>query len=98
MLVTWHVARRYEPDWLVLVCFAWSYLLLAGLQVRFAAQLSLFIAIFAGVALIYLLAAVDLARTPTLFEIDDTTNQRYHHFLSDDKLDTSLQWSGSYFY
>ena len=59
---TWAVARRYEPGWLVLVCFAWYYTLLATIQVRFAGQLAIFIAPFAGIGLVYLLSAIDIAR------------------------------------
>ncbi|QKY15568.1 hypothetical protein [Halorubrum sp. CBA1229] len=61
-VATWVVARRYEPGWLVPVCFAWYYTLLATIQVRFAGQLAIFIAPFAGIGLVYLLAAIDIAR------------------------------------
>ncbi|GAB7008081.1 hypothetical protein [Halorubrum trueperi] len=65
-VVTWAVTRRYEPGWLVLVCFAWYYMLLAAMQVRFAGQLAIFIAPFAGIGLVYLLAAIDIARPVNL--------------------------------
>ncbi|TKX61467.1 hypothetical protein [Halorubrum sp. GN12_10-3_MGM] len=61
-VATWVVARRYKPDWLVLVCFAWYYTLLATIQVRFAGQLAIMIAPFAGIGLVYLLSAIDIAR------------------------------------
>ncbi|WP_080506878.1 hypothetical protein [Halorubrum distributum] len=61
-VVSWAVARRYEPGWLVLVCFAWYYVLLAAIQVRFAGQLAIFIAPFAGIGLLYLFAAIDITR------------------------------------
>jgi dolichyl-diphosphooligosaccharide--protein glycosyltransferase len=61
-VATWAVARQYEPGWLVLVCFGWYYTLLATIQVRFAGQLAIVIAPFAGIGLVYLLAAVDIAR------------------------------------
>ncbi|EMA71016.1 hypothetical protein [Halorubrum distributum] len=61
-VVTWALARHYTPGWLVLVCFAWYYMLLATIQVRFAGQLAIIIAPFAGVGLIYLLASIDIAR------------------------------------
>jgi dolichyl-diphosphooligosaccharide--protein glycosyltransferase len=61
-VVTWAVIRRYEPGWLVLVCFAWYYMLLAAIQVRFAGQLAIFIAPFAAIGLLYLLAAIDITR------------------------------------
>lgn len=56
------VVRRYEPGWLLAVCFAWYYLILAALQARFAAQLVFFLALFSGVGCVYLLAQVELAR------------------------------------
>ncbi|GAA0547224.1 hypothetical protein ABNG02_06295 [Halorubrum ejinorense] len=61
-VATWAVARRYEPGWLVVVCFAWYYTLLATIQVRFAGQLAIMIAPFAGIGLVYLLSAIDIAR------------------------------------
>ncbi|PHQ45604.1 hypothetical protein DJ68_11945, partial [Halorubrum sp. C3] len=61
-VATWATARRYEPGWLVVVCFAWYYTLLATVQVRFAGQLAIMIAPFAGIGLVYLLSAIDIAR------------------------------------
>jgi len=65
------VARRYRPGWLVVVCFGWFYLVLAAFQVRFAAQLTFFISVCAGVACVYLLAKVDLARPIRPFDSSD---------------------------
>ncbi|MDB9235040.1 hypothetical protein [Halorubrum ezzemoulense] len=61
-VLTWVLTSRYEPGWLVLVCFAWYYVLLATIQVRFAGQLAIVIAPFAGIGLIYLLSLIDLTR------------------------------------
>ncbi|OYR67197.1 hypothetical protein [Halorubrum ezzemoulense] len=61
-VATWAVARRDEPGWLVVVCFAWYYTLLATIQARFAGQLAIMIAPLAGIGLVYLLAAIDIAR------------------------------------
>ncbi|KOX96773.1 hypothetical protein [Halorubrum tropicale] len=61
-VATWVVTRRYQPGWLVVVCFAWYYTLLATIQVRFAGQLAIMIAPFAGLGLVYLLSAIDIAR------------------------------------
>ncbi|MDZ5811654.1 hypothetical protein U4E84_09900 [Halorubrum sp. AD140] len=61
-VATWAIVRRYEPGWLVVVCFAWYYTLLATIQVRFAGQLAIFIAPFAGIGLVYLLSALDIIR------------------------------------
>ena len=65
---TYYVAREYDPAWLVTVSFAWFWLVLAAIQVRFAAQFSILCALFGSVGLVYLLGAVDLARPPNPFE------------------------------
>ncbi|SFR34712.1 hypothetical protein [Halorubrum sodomense] len=75
-VATWAVARRYEPGWLVLVCFAWYYTLLATIQVRFAGQLAIMIAPFAGVGLVYLLAAIDIARPVAALGRGDDADSR----------------------
>jgi len=80
---TWTVARQYEPGWLVLVCFAWYYTLLATIQVRFAGQLAIFIAPVAGIGLIYLLAALDLARPVDLFDSVSTNGKTTRSAPSD---------------
>ncbi|WP_128224431.1 MFS transporter [Halobacteriaceae bacterium SHR40] len=67
-VITWYVYRQYEPGWLVLVCFAWFYLFLASIQVRFAAQFALFCAIFGAVGFVYVLGAIELVRKPALFD------------------------------
>jgi len=64
---TWIVSKRYEPEWLVVVCFSWYYMVLATFQVRFAAQLTLFISVFAGVGCLYLLAKIELVRPIAVF-------------------------------
>lgn len=65
-LATWYVYRRYEPAWLVVVVFTWTWLVFAAIQARFAAQLAVFAAVFGGAGLVYLLGAVDLIRQPRL--------------------------------
>ncbi|GAB3691586.1 hypothetical protein GCM10028857_29130 [Salinarchaeum chitinilyticum] len=67
-LATWIVVRRYEPGWLVPVCFTWWFLVFAAIQVRFAGQLAIFVALFGAIALVYLLSAIDLVRRPTPFD------------------------------
>ncbi|WP_249269116.1 hypothetical protein [Halorubrum sp. Hd13] len=95
-VATWAVARRYEPGWLVLICFAWYYTLLATIQVRFAGQLAIFIAPFAGIGLVYLLAAVDITRPVDVLgrayntrDAGDTTRSQRLTSAGDD-VDTSL--------
>lgn len=63
----WIAYRRYEPGWLVLVVYAACFLILAGFQIRFAAQLSLILAVFGGLSFVYLLSALGLARAPAPF-------------------------------
>lgn len=82
-VATWVVARRYEPGWLVLVCFAWYYTLLATIQVRFAGQLAIFIAPFAGIGLIYLLAAIDIARPVDVLDPASRTGDTAGSFYSE---------------
>ncbi len=71
-IATWYAFRRYEPGWLAVVSFAWFYLVLATIQVRFAAQFALFSALFGGMGLVYFLGSVDLARKPALFDRTET--------------------------
>ncbi|WP_436903640.1 glycosyltransferase family 39 protein [Halovenus halobia] len=68
LVLTYYVVRRYEPGWLAAVAFAWYYLAIATFQVRFAAKFAVLCAVFAGVGLVYLLSAVDLARPVTIFD------------------------------
>ncbi|AZQ14240.1 hypothetical protein [Halorubrum sp. PV6] len=74
VVATWGVARHDEPGWLVLVCFAWYYTLLATIQVRFAGQLAIMIAPFAGIGLVYLLSVIDIARPVVALSQDDESN------------------------
>lgn len=76
LVVTWLLTRRYEPGWLVVVCFTWYYLLLAGIQARFGAQLSIFLALLAAVGVVYLLGVLELTRRPVLFSDPDRSTRR----------------------
>ncbi|MFW5900714.1 MAG: hypothetical protein ACOCTH_02940, partial [Halodesulfurarchaeum sp.] len=67
LLVSWKVYQEHEPEWLVLIGFAWPFLLLAQLQLRFAGELSPFASIFAAVGLIWAFSKVDLTRTLACF-------------------------------
>jgi len=59
------VTRRYEPGWLVLVIYGWGSFILAVIQNRFAGQLSLLIAVFAGVGIVTLLGRLGVIRPLT---------------------------------
>lgn len=68
--VAWLVYRRYEPGWLLVGTYTGYLLLLAGIQVRFASQLAIPLAILGGLGFVYVLSAVDLARRPVPFRGD----------------------------
>ena len=58
---------RTRPVWLVPVVYAWWFLALTVLQVRFVGELAPFIAIFAGLGFVHLAAAVDVCEPPAPF-------------------------------
>lgn len=65
--VAWIAYRRYEPGWLLVGTYAGYLIVLSGIQVRFAAQLAIPLAVLAGLGFVQLLAVVDLARAPVPF-------------------------------
>ncbi|SNZ15417.1 dolichyl-diphosphooligosaccharide--protein glycosyltransferase [Natronoarchaeum philippinense] len=65
---TWVAYRRYEPGWLLMAVCTWYFTALAGIQMRFTGQLALFVSVLGGLGLVYVLSAVDLARTPLPFQ------------------------------
>lgn len=56
------VRRDYRPGWLLLTVFTLYYLLLATIQIRFAAHLVMFVSVFAGIAVLFLLSRINLVR------------------------------------
>jgi len=82
-IATWYVGRRYRPAWLVLVVFTWYYTLLAAIQVRFAAQLGIFVAIFGAVSLVLLLAKVELSREASPFSTVAGAKRRFPRLPAD---------------
>jgi dolichyl-diphosphooligosaccharide--protein glycosyltransferase len=68
--ITWVVATRYEPAWLVMVIFSWYYMLLAAFQARFAAHLTFFLSVFAGISCLHLLAKIEVSQPIELFISD----------------------------
>jgi dolichyl-diphosphooligosaccharide--protein glycosyltransferase len=62
--MVWGVKRAVEGrvDWLVLGVYGWYFLVLAGIQVRFAGQLATFAAVFAGYVFVWLAGKVEVAR------------------------------------
>ncbi|KAB7519431.1 STT3 domain-containing protein [Halosegnis rubeus] len=63
--LAWATARvRDETRWLVPVGYGWSFLLLALIQVRFVGEFATFVAIFAGLAFVFIVERVDAVRPP----------------------------------
>jgi dolichyl-diphosphooligosaccharide--protein glycosyltransferase len=61
-VLSWATVRllRADDEWLVPVAYGWYLLLLASFQIRFVGELSMFVALFAGVAFVELASLVDL--------------------------------------
>ncbi len=74
-LMSWAMVRRYRPEWLVPAVFGWWFLLIAAIQVRFAAHLSMFLCIFGAITIVYLFAAIDLISQPSVFATDSRRDQ-----------------------
>jgi dolichyl-diphosphooligosaccharide--protein glycosyltransferase len=63
--LVWASRRLTDDDrWTPIAVYGWYFLLLAAIQVRFAGQLSLLIAIFAGIGFVHLASWIDVARPP----------------------------------
>ena len=62
MWATVVIIYRYEPGWLAMVLFGWYWVGLAAIQNRFAGQLSMFVAFFGAVGLVYGLHRLGVAR------------------------------------
>ncbi|MFB6224689.1 MAG: STT3 domain-containing protein [Haloarcula sp.] len=67
------LARSDRSGWLVVSSYAWVLFGLAIIQVRFVGELATFLALFAGVAFVWMASWVDIARpvTPTKDELID---------------------------
>lgn len=66
VLVTVVVARSYQPGLALAVVFAWVFIGLAAVQIRFAAQLSFYAALFAALGTLYALGVIGLVRRVSL--------------------------------
>jgi len=69
------VYREYEPAWLLIVVYAGVFMVLAGIQVRFAAQFMIPLSVLGGVGFVYALSAVDLARRPRPLQGGETRSR-----------------------
>ncbi|MEF8855062.1 MAG: STT3 domain-containing protein, partial [Haloarculaceae archaeon] len=63
---TYRVARLHRPRLLALVVYGWYLLALSLLEVRFAGEWSLLVAVFAGLGFVHLVSVVDIGRPPPL--------------------------------
>jgi len=84
----WASYRRHSPVWLAMGVYAWSFLVLSAIQVRFAGQLALFTALFGGLGFVHLAAWVDLSSVPTPFEGSEESSR----VSSEDSDDGELEW------
>jgi dolichyl-diphosphooligosaccharide--protein glycosyltransferase len=57
-------AYRGSKPWLAASVYGWYFLVLAGIQLRFAGELSPFVALFAGLGFVHIAERIDLARKP----------------------------------
>lgn len=64
LFVTWVGIQRRDAGWLAATVFSWYLFAWASIQVRFAAELAPFFAVFAGVGFVSLLSWVDLFERP----------------------------------
>ncbi|EJN57911.1 STT3 domain-containing protein [Halogranum rubrum] len=65
---TLQAGRRRDAQWLALAVYAWWFFALAVVQLRFAGEFSVFLAVFAGLGFVHLASVVDLAEPVALFE------------------------------
>lgn len=60
-----------DARWLPAVAFAWYFLALAVMEVRFVGELAIPLALFVGLGLVHLAERIDAARPPNPFTSDD---------------------------
>lgn len=75
----WGVFRAYRGEdgarWAVAGLYAWYFLVLASLQIRFAGELAHFTAVFAGLGVVHLAERIDVARPPVPFAATGETSR-----------------------
>lgn len=86
-IASWYVVMRYHPGMLLAVVGGWTFFVLAAIQLRFAAQLSFFIAFFAGIGLVYAMAAIGLVRTPRVTAVEEEDASHPGLLRGDDAVD-----------
>jgi dolichyl-diphosphooligosaccharide--protein glycosyltransferase len=60
LVASYRTYREHRPALAIGVLYAWYFLVLTGLQIRFAGQLSHFVALFGGIGFVHLAERVDL--------------------------------------
>jgi len=75
-LALWKTYRSHRPAWAIVVIYVVYFLLLATIQLRFAGQLAVFVAIFAGIGFVHLAAVVDLTTRPRVLKDWHSDTQR----------------------
>ncbi|WP_312911784.1 MFS transporter [Natronosalvus caseinilyticus] len=83
----WLLSREYEPAWLVLAVYTVFFTVLAGIQIRFAAQLMIPVAVLGGIGFVYVLSVVDLARRPRPFREESS-----RAVAADGRTEPSIDW------
>lgn len=95
---SWRAPRDVSRRWLVLGVYTWYFFALSLVQVRFAGQLALFGAVFAGLGFVHVAAWIDLARPPRLFtDADEESPSATSHVRRGaedvgDSTDMGLTW------
>lgn len=75
--------RRSDYGWLLLSCYAWTFLGLSFVQRRFTGELAPFIAVFAGLGFVVLVSKLDLAYGPRFLR--ERIEGQHHHVSSADR-------------
>ncbi|MFC6723319.1 STT3 domain-containing protein [Halobium palmae] len=65
---TWRSYRTHAPEWAVQAVYGWYLLMLSIVQIRFAGELSAFMAVFAGVGFVHLASKLDVTTVPTVLQ------------------------------
>jgi dolichyl-diphosphooligosaccharide--protein glycosyltransferase len=65
---SWLSYRRHSPAWMVGSVYGWYFFALAILQMRFAGQLALFVALFGGLGFVHVAAWIDITTYPLPFQ------------------------------
>ncbi|MFC4357713.1 LamG-like jellyroll fold domain-containing protein [Halobium salinum] len=65
---TWRAWTDHAPEWAAMAVYGWFLLVLSVVQLRFAGELSVFVAVFAGVGFVHLASKLDVAAVPDVVQ------------------------------